>query len=123
VGSPELLSLGLRLRSDRTCRSWWDESYDARAMLCAGGTVGEDMCNGDSGGPLMIHDGRGGWRLLGVTLFGDAGCGASGAPGVFAWASGPVMREWVLAQGATSPSSPVPRARTAKAHSRSTRRP
>jgi secreted trypsin-like serine protease len=114
-GSPELLSLGLRLRTDRTCRSWWDDSYDARTMLCAGGTVGEDMCAGDSGGPLMVDDGSGGWRLLGVTLFGDAECGASGAPGVFAWAAGPALRTWLVAQGATSPPSPVRTTRAGKA--------
>lgn len=113
-GSADLLSLDLRLRGDRTCGSWWDDSYDPRTMLCAGGDVGRDLCEGDSGGPLTIGDGRGGRRLLGVTLFGDIDCGASGAPGVFAWAAGPALRDWLIAQGATSPSRPARATRATK---------
>lgn len=56
-------------------------------MICAGYTKDGEFennrspCSGDSGGPL-VDTGSG--AIVGVTSWGLAGCGADGAPSVFA---------------------------------------
>jgi hypothetical protein len=73
----------------------------------------------------MVSDQRGGWRLIGVTSFGDMECG-SGTPGVYAWAAGPVLRPWLEAQIGADAGAPATHAISAHAvkrgHSRSRRR-
>ena len=52
-------------------------------QLCAGGELGRDSCNGDSGGPLMAttKNDSAQWYLEGIVSFG-ARCGSQGWPGV-----------------------------------------
>lgn len=63
------------------------ERYDGRisqAMLPAGflGVGGIDACQGDSGGPLAVPDGNGGFKLAGITSWGD-GCAEPNKPGIW----------------------------------------
>ncbi|XP_065204934.1 proclotting enzyme-like [Planococcus citri] len=48
-------------------------------FLCAG-KASKDSCSGDSGGPLMINDGK--WQQIGVVSWG-IGCGKGQYPGVY----------------------------------------
>ncbi|XP_072402812.1 uncharacterized protein l(2)k05911 [Diabrotica undecimpunctata] len=48
-------------------------------MLCAG-EANRDSCSGDSGGPLMINDGK--WVQVGIVSWG-IGCGKGQYPGVY----------------------------------------
>ena len=63
--------------------------------LCAGfAEGGVDTCGGDSGGPLVVSDGQGGWKLAGVTSWGD-GCARPDAYGVYVRVASYAM--WVSA--------------------------
>ncbi|XP_017786071.1 PREDICTED: proclotting enzyme-like [Nicrophorus vespilloides] len=48
-------------------------------MICAG-QASRDSCSGDSGGPLMVNDGK--WTQVGVVSWG-IGCGKGQYPGVY----------------------------------------
>jgi hypothetical protein len=53
-------------------------------QLCAGGELGRDSCNGDSGGPLMrtTKNDSAQWYIEGIVSFG-AKCGSQGWPGIY----------------------------------------
>ncbi len=63
-------------------------------MLCAGDLEdgGIDACQGDSGGPLAVPDGSGGYKVAGITSWGQ-GCAEPGYPGVYARVS--YFEDWI----------------------------
>ena len=64
-------------------------------QLCAGGNIGQDSCEGDSGGPLIMHERFGPpFVLIGVTSFGATNCGQGATPGVYTKVS--EYLDWIL---------------------------
>lgn len=82
---------------DSTCASdsIYGSDFDPQTMLCAGFlSGGVDTCFGDSGGPLQAPVPGGGYRLVGLTGWGD-GCARANAPGVYTRVAGPTMRSLI----------------------------
>ncbi len=68
--------------------------YRSQTMICHGGREGHgSSCSGDSGGPLVSPVG-GGWRLIGLTSFGDAYCRGN-VPSVDNRTAADPVRSWV----------------------------
>ncbi|MEX0619988.1 MAG: trypsin-like serine protease [Solirubrobacterales bacterium] len=80
--------------SDAVCRRENGRFYSPRTMICLGGPAGRtSTCFGDSGGPMVARLSSG-WRLVGLTSFGDYFCDPS-VPSVDTRVSGRAVRAWV----------------------------
>ena len=92
VSSPMLLRAKLPLWSNRRCaKAYHGKFHEPGLMLCAASRRGgRDVCNGDSGGPLLVES-----RIVGVVSFG-LGCALRGVPTNFAWAASPHLRGWIV---------------------------
>jgi secreted trypsin-like serine protease len=96
--SDKLLRASVPVIADSTCGSGsvYGGDFDSATMVCAGYlSGGTDTCNGDSGGPLQAPV-AGGYRLVGLTSWGD-GCAEANAPGVYARVAGTTLRPLVAA--------------------------
>jgi secreted trypsin-like serine protease len=87
----------VKVISDASCGSSgvYGSDFDPSTMLCAGYlSGGVDTCFGDSGGPLEAPVAGGGYRLVGITGWGD-GCAEADAPGVYTRVAGLTMRSLI----------------------------
>lgn len=79
---------------DGVCRRDLGSYYRPQTMICHGGPEGNSSsCSGDSGGPLVSQVG-GGWRLIGLTSFGDGLCRGN-VPSVDNRTAADPVRSWV----------------------------
>lgn len=82
---------------DGVCRRDGGYTYQPQTMICLGGPRGgASACTGDSGGPLVSRVG-GGWRLIGLTSFGDAACRGN-VPSVDNRTAADPVRSWIRAK-------------------------
>ncbi len=94
IGSNVLKAVTQVVLPDAVCRRDNGRTYQPKTMICLGGPAGNtSTCFGDSGGPLVSQVSKG-WRLIGITSFGDTFCNPT-VPSVDARASGNAIRGWV----------------------------
>ncbi|OWY97178.1 Glucanase inhibitor protein [Phytophthora megakarya] len=88
--SYELLGVGLKVWDNADCAQIYPLD---NSMICAGGEVGKDSCDGDTGGPLIKERGPGDADdiVIGLVSWGSE-CGA-GYPTVFSRVSSAL--EWI----------------------------
>ena len=128
----DLRAATARVDSDSTCNGAYGSDFDPSTMVCAGnGTT--DTCSGDSGGPLEAPLQGGGYRLVGLTGWGE-GCADPSFPGVYTRVAGPTMSsliasdvssietneslpaEPIFGSGGQPPGSPAPASAAPKAN-------
>ncbi|KAK5639144.1 hypothetical protein RI129_011636 [Pyrocoelia pectoralis] len=77
-----LQEVSIPIWSNNDCRTKYGPAAPGgivEHMLCAG-QASRDSCSGDSGGPLMVNDGK--WVQVGIVSWG-IGCGKGQYPGVY----------------------------------------
>lgn len=104
---PILQEAQMPIIDDNQCLDANGIVFEPDGMLCAGvlsssSTVldGVDTCNGDSGGPLLVPDGLGGFVQVGITSWGW-GCATDYSYGVYAEV--PTFLEWIQAEHPAPP--------------------
>lgn len=85
--TPVLQEATLSLLTRATCNGpvYYGNALESH-VLCAtyASPPPRDTCMGDSGGPLLVAEGGGAWRQVGITSFGDGSyCAMASAPGVY----------------------------------------
>jgi trypsin len=91
-GSNTLQVAAVPIIADLTCTADYGGYFDSESMVCAGFQEGGiDTCQGDSGGPMQAPLADGGYRLVGITSWGD-GCARPNAPGVYTRIAGDTLR-------------------------------
>jgi len=85
--SPVLREVRLPIISNSKCMRMYRNSgqneWIPKIFICAGTAKGgQDSCEGDSGGPMVVKGKDGRWQLAGIISWG-IGCGDRNRPGVY----------------------------------------
>jgi secreted trypsin-like serine protease len=101
-GTPATLQAAtVNVIDDGTCSADYGGDFDPNTMICAGfQSGGVDTCAGDSGGPLQAPLSAGGYRLVGITSWGE-GCAEPGFPGVYTRVAGATLSPLVASDVAS----------------------
>jgi secreted trypsin-like serine protease len=97
VQARNLQASGQTVLRDASCGTevfWTRPTYNGRTNICTKGIRFRSTVNrGDSGGPLLVRDPRGGFRQIGVTAL-----GSDSTTKLYAgFTSIPVERNWIRA--------------------------
>jgi trypsin len=84
---------------DSACSGAYGNDFESSTMVCAGNGAA-DTCAGDSGGPLEAALQGGGYRLVGLTGWGE-GCAEANFPGVYTRVAGPTMSSLIASDVST----------------------
>lgn len=94
VKPASLQTSGQSVLRDASCGRdvFWNPPYHTRTSICTKGIRPRSTVNrGDSGGPLLVRDSRGGFRIVGVTSL-----GADSTTKLYAgFTSVPIERKWI----------------------------
>lgn len=94
--SPILRVAAQVMLPDGVCRRADGRAFRSLTMNCIGGpNANSSTCSGDSGGPLVARTSLG-YRLVGLTSYGDGGCRGN-TPSVDTRVAGETLRDWVAA--------------------------
>ena len=94
-GSDDLQAATVPIVSDSSCAGSYGAEFNSSTMVCAGYPEGGvDTCFGDSGGPMQAPIEGAGYRLVGITSWGN-GCAEEGFPGVYTRVAGATVRQTV----------------------------
>jgi trypsin len=97
-GSDTLRVATVPIVADSSCAADYGVYFNSSSMVCAGYPEGGiDTCYGDSGGPMQAALGGGGYRLVGITSWGE-GCAQPDAPGVYTRVAGESLRPAVASK-------------------------
>jgi secreted trypsin-like serine protease len=92
--SPVLRVASQVMLDEKVCAKLNGDQFQSRTMNCMGGpSTNTSTCFGDSGGPLVAPI-EGGYRLMGVTSFGDAECSPD-LPSIDTRIASDPMRDWI----------------------------
>lgn len=106
TATTRLLETDLPVLSDAACHeqlgAWGGAAaqayFDSETMVCAGGGTERDTCDGDSGAPLLVPDGRR-FALGGLVSFGlgpdEAHTCAEGPPAFYARTGAEPLNAWI----------------------------
>lgn len=75
--SPDLLYTNVIVIANSLCTSYYGSSIISAGTMCAKGASSstQSICSGDSGGPMVISDGSGGYTQIGINSFvSTSGC-------------------------------------------------
>jgi len=117
----------VQIVSNKACNAAYDNTI-SDVMLCAGfAKGGKDACQGDSGRPLVVSDGRGGYFQAGIVSWGE-GCAHPNKYGVYTRVS--VVQPWVAGkvggravEPVAGPQRPRPHADAVQIYARQARPP
>jgi secreted trypsin-like serine protease len=92
----QLYKVTVPIVTAEACRTSYGEGMITGNMLCAGlAAGGKDSCAGDSGGPLIVPDGSGGWLQAGIVSWGN-GCARPNYYGVYTRLAN--FKPWIFQQ-------------------------
>jgi secreted trypsin-like serine protease len=108
--SANLFAADLPLWGGERCKVAYGRRLHLPSAVCAGYMDGRvDSCLGDGGGPLMVPDAGGTWRLVGVVSSGPD-CGSVKLPGVYAWLGALEARRFIATRLPGVSTAPPPAA-------------